>query len=189
MVLTAVSLKLVNLSWRHHQRVRKWRHGFYRRQSTRSVCGSIIRIKCDIIDMPAATLLALGVIEREKKIYTIIRILHDDSWLKSGKMNKFRDFKPLFIRKLSVVYDSKCAVSRALSGRKECRDLNEVGRKDILLWSNWKVNFKFKLPGIFETENFFFHKLVVLLVISVPNFTSKYSLVFELSFFLWGIKI
>ena len=59
---------------------------------------------------------------------------------------------------------------------------------DILLWSNWKVNFKFKLPGIFETE-IFFHKLVVLLVTSVPNFTSKYSLVFELRFFLWGIKI
>ena len=59
----------------------------------------------------------------------------------------------------------------------------------VLLWSNWKVNFKFKLPGIFETEIFFFHKLVVLLVTSVPNFTSKYSLVFELRFFLWGIKI
>ena len=26
---------------------------------------------------------------------------------------------------------------------------------DIILWSNWKVNFKFKLPGIFETEIFF----------------------------------
>ena len=33
--------------------------------------------------------------------------------------------------KTSVVYDSKKAVSRALTGRKECRDSKEVGRKDI----------------------------------------------------------
>ena len=90
------------------------------------------------------------------------------------------------VRKISLNYN--CIVKNVLYYF--LKGFPKYGRLvSVLLWSNWKVNFKFKLPGIFETENFFFHKLVVLLVTSVPNFTSKYSLVFELRFFLLGIKI
>ena len=53
-------------SWRHHQSVRNWRHGFCRRQSTRSVCDSLNRIKSDIIEMSVATAFGLGAIERKK---------------------------------------------------------------------------------------------------------------------------
>ena len=46
----------------------------------------------------------------------------------------------------------------------------------------WILNLNF--PGFSKLKIFFIHKLVVLLVTSVPNFTSRYSLVFELRFFL-----
>ena len=62
-----------------------------------------------------------------------------------------------FCRKISIIQEEK--------------QFKWLGEKllHVLLWSNWKVNFRFKLPGIFETET------------SVPNFTSKYSLVWSCS--------
>ena len=50
----------------------------------------------------------------------------------------------------------------------------------------WILNLNF--PGFSKLKIFFSHKLVVLLVTSVPNFTSKYSLVFELRVFCEVLK-
>ena len=59
----------------------------------------------EIIEMPAATAFGLGAIENEKKNwkYTRIQYLCDATWLKLGDKIKFRNFKPLCIRKLCGV--------------------------------------------------------------------------------------
>ena len=69
----------------------------------RSVCGSVNRIKRDIIEMPVTTAFGLGAVEREKKLKIEAYSISLRCYLITIMRKKNRNSKPLCIRKLCRV--------------------------------------------------------------------------------------